>query len=252
MDQRKKSNSKHAQQQQQQQHSKNTKEVVTAYLPKKHFSTVKKKSTTNTKTNEVVIVKIIEDESTPQKPIFHSVRSPSPFFTNERTEETSTTNNGHTHNTISNKIIYNNDREKQRKIIWDDYPYTANEVGHIPVSKFNDSLHFLDDFRVHVVRDIRRKFKNKIAARNCRKRKIQHIDQLDSGVDSLESRSSRVQRENEALQADIAFLREKTKRIKDYIFQQLRDDNGKLYSKESFSLVFSRDDNKVFLVLVPL
>ena len=138
--------------------------------------------------------------------------------------------------------------EKYRKKIWDDYPYTSEELGIMPVSKFNDSLHLLDEYRIHLARDIRRKFKNKIAARNCRKRKIQHIDRLDTGVDSLESRLDREEHENKALKIDIEFLHNKMKRISECIFQQLRDTNGMRYSKRFYSLVFSRDDNEVFLV----
>ena len=137
---------------------------------------------------------------------------------------------------------------KYRKKIWDDYPYTSEELGIMSVSKFNDSLNLLDEYRIHLARDIRRKFKNKIAARNCRKRKIQHIDRLDTGVDSLESRLDREEHENKTLKIDIDFLHDKIKRISECIFQQLRDNNGMRYSKRFYSLVFSRDDNEVFLV----
>ena len=192
--------------------------------------------------NDFKVVRITEKDSTSNDTNILTTKQLSNMDPIVEDSLLSNNNTHREHNTNSYRV------EKQRKTVWDDYPYTSEELGIMPVSKFNDSLCLLDEYRIHLARDIRRKFKNKIAARKCRKRKIQHIDRLDTGVDSLESRLSRAQRDNTTLKTDIDILHDKTKRISEHIFQQLRDTKGKRYSKQYFSLVFSREDKEVFLV----
>ena len=142
------------------------------------------------------------------------------------------------------------DCPKKQDILWSDFPYTRDQIGRMPVSKFNDLILKLDEMRVHVARDIRRKFKNKIAARNCRKRKIQQIDHLDTGVESLESNLHRLQTENKDLKKDIAELTKRLSWLDQQIFEKLKErDGGQSFSEKTHSLLYAND--KVFLVSQP-
>uniref|UniRef100_A0A7M5UYP7 BZIP domain-containing protein n=1 Tax=Clytia hemisphaerica TaxID=252671 RepID=A0A7M5UYP7_9CNID len=148
--------------------------------------------------------------------------------------------------------VYENEHEKAKNqnILWRDFPYTRDQIGRMPVSKFNDLILQLDEMRVHVARDIRRKFKNKIAARNCRKRKIQQIDHLDTGLESLESNLHKLQTENKDLKKDIADLTNKLSWFDQQIFDKLKDrDAIPSFSEKTHSLWYAND--KVFLVSQP-
>ena len=65
------------------------------------------------------------------------------------------------------------------------------------MDEFNDMLskEDLSEEQLNICRDIRRRGKNKVAAQNCRKRKLEQIDELQRKVD--EARHRRLQLRNE-------------------------------------------------------
>ena len=66
-------------------------------------------------------------------------------------------------------------------------PIQVKEIIDLPMDEFNDLLskHELTEEQLTLCRDIRRRGKNKVAARNCRKRKMDTIDELQSQVDQV-------------------------------------------------------------------
>ena len=85
------------------------------------------------------------------------------------------------------------------KIMWTDFPYSPSELDEMPVEKFNEIIKQLDEVRQHIAKDERRKGKNKLAARNCRKRKMDVIESLDQGVNSLEQRRINLMEERQRI-----------------------------------------------------
>jgi len=63
-------------------------------------------------------------------------------------------------------------------------PLTMDEMIDTSVEQFNELLskHRLSDAQNQLVRDIRRRGKNKLAAQNCRKRKIEVIQTVEDEV----------------------------------------------------------------------
>merc|ERR1719402_1293740 len=61
-------------------------------------------------------------------------------------------------------------------------PFTVNDIIEKPMDQFNDLLARVDitEEQINVCRDIRRRGKNKIAAQNCRKRKMSQISSLET------------------------------------------------------------------------
>ena len=63
------------------------------------------------------------------------------------------------------------------------------------MDEFNDMLskEDLTEEQLNICRDIRRRGKNKVAAQNCRKRKLEQIDELQKKVDEAKQRQQEVQ-----------------------------------------------------------
>lgn len=66
-------------------------------------------------------------------------------------------------------------------------PISVCEIINMPIDEFNECLtkYELNEMQLTLIRDIRRRGKNKVAAQNCRKRKINQIVGLQSEVDKL-------------------------------------------------------------------
>ena len=65
------------------------------------------------------------------------------------------------------------------------------------MDEFNDLLskNELSEEQLNVCRDIRRRGKNKVAAQNCRQRKIEQIDELQLKLKKAEDRRDKVKHE---------------------------------------------------------
>ena len=140
-------------------------------------------------------------------------------------------------------------KQQKRKdgFVWPDFPYTSDELVDMTVETFNEIIERLSEIKKHVARDIRRKGKNKEAARNCRKRKMDVIDNLDIGVGTLEQQRIRLLEERQKLIEETQQIRKGTEWLNSYIFEHLRDANGSPYSSSEYSLQYTSDGN-VYLV----
>lgn len=67
------------------------------------------------------------------------------------------------------------------------------------MDEFNDLLskNELSEEQLNVCRDIRRRGKNKVAAQNCRQRKIEQIDELQLKLKKAVDRRDKVKQEHE-------------------------------------------------------
>jgi len=189
----------------------------------------------------------LDDFARPPTPSLSSVRR-QPSATN-----TNRPNNGRTfapsHTASSTNVSKQRNvkpkvkQQKQKSILWSDFPYTSNELVEMPVERFNEVIKQLDEVRQHVAKDERRKGKNKLAARNCRKRKMDIIDNLDQGVSGLEKQRQDLLMERQRILEETRDIQRKTEWLNNYIFQHMRDSNGLPYSQNDFSLQYTSDGN---------
>jgi len=70
-----------------------------------------------------------------------------------------------------------------------------------PMDEFNDMLskEDLSEEQLNICRDIRRRGKNKVAAQNCRKRKLEQIDELQKKVDEAKRRQNHLKSDHKRL-----------------------------------------------------
>jgi len=141
-------------------------------------------------------------------------------------------------------------QQKQKSfILWNDFQYTALDLVEMPVEKFNEVIKQLDEVRQHIAKDERRKGKNKLAARHCRKRKMDVIENLDSGVNILEQKRQELLKERQRILDETRQIKLKTEWLNDYIFKHIKDSNGLPYNENDYSLKYTADGN-VYVVPV--
>ncbi|KAL4656670.1 nuclear factor erythroid 2-related factor 2 [Arapaima gigas] len=128
-------------------------------------------------------------------------------------------------------------------------PFAVDLIINLPVDDFNEmmSKHQLTEAQLALVRDIRRRGKNKVAAQNCRKRKMESIAGLENELDSLREEKERLQREKAENSSSLRRAKQQLSSLYQEVFGMLRDEAGRPYSPSEYSLQQSSDGN-VFLV----
>ncbi|XP_036400572.1 nuclear factor erythroid 2-related factor 2a isoform X1 [Megalops cyprinoides] len=128
-------------------------------------------------------------------------------------------------------------------------PFTVDMIINLPVDDFNEmmSKQQLSEAQLALVRDIRRRGKNKVAAQNCRKRKMENIVGLEYELDSLKEERERLLREKTETGSSLREMKKQLSSLYLEVFSLLRDEEGKPYSPNEYSLQ-QTSDGTVFLV----
>ncbi|EDO64492.1 AGAP005300-PA [Anopheles gambiae str. PEST] len=129
-------------------------------------------------------------------------------------------------------------------------PIPVHDIINLPMDEFNERLskYDLSETQLSLIRDIRRRGKNKVAAQNCRKRKLDQIVTLADEVKDMKMRKERLMRDREMVLSEHKKIRDKFSMLYRHVFQNLRDADGNPYSQEHYSLQQSADGA---VVLVP-
>jgi len=91
------------------------------------------------------------------------------------------------------------DERKAREL---NLPFAVGDIIDLPIDAFNELLTHhatLTEAQLNLCRDIRRRGKNKVAAQNCRKRKIDLISQLEEEVTRARQQKRNLMAEREEL-----------------------------------------------------
>lgn len=128
-------------------------------------------------------------------------------------------------------------------------PLAVDLIINLPVDDFNElmSKHQLSEAQLALVRDIRRRGKNKVAAQNCRKRKMESIAGLECELDSLREEKGRLLQERSENDGNLRQAKQELSSLYKEVFGMLRDEEGKPYSPSEYSLQQTSDGN-VYLV----
>lgn len=128
-------------------------------------------------------------------------------------------------------------------------PFSLEKIVNLPVDDFNELLtqFTLSDTQLALVRDIRRRGKNKVAAQNCRKRKLENIVHLENELGHLRAQREHLSRERLEFQQNLALIKCRLSDLYTQVFSQLRDEEGHPYSIDEYSLQQTNDGN-IFLV----
>ncbi|NXX59337.1 NF2L2 factor, partial [Scopus umbretta] len=128
-------------------------------------------------------------------------------------------------------------------------PFPVEKIINLPVDDFNEmmSKEQFSEAQLTLIRDIRRRGKNKVAAQNCRKRKLENIVELEQDLSNLKDEKEKLLKEKGEHDKSLRQMKKQLTTLYLEVFSMLRDEDGKSYSPSEYSLQQTRDGN-VFLV----
>ncbi|XP_076005912.1 nuclear factor erythroid 2-related factor 3 [Genypterus blacodes] len=117
-------------------------------------------------------------------------------------------------------------------------PFSALQIVNMPVEEFLEVLdgHGFSADQVTLLRDIRRRGKNKLAAQNCRKRKLDAITGLQDEVARLQAQRDRMLREKHLTVKTMGAVGQQIDQLTRDVLARLRDSSGRPLSPERFTL----------------
>lgn len=100
-------------------------------------------------------------------------------------------------------------------------PITVDDIINLPMDEFNERLskYDLSEPQLSLIRDIRRRGKNKVAAQNCRKRKLDQILSLADEVKDMRDRKIRLLTEHEFVLNERRRMKDKYQQLYKHVFQ---------------------------------
>ncbi|XP_051160355.1 segmentation protein cap'n'collar isoform X2 [Leptopilina boulardi] len=124
-------------------------------------------------------------------------------------------------------------------------PIAVHDIINLPMDEFNERLskYDLSEAQLSLIRDIRRRGKNKVAAQNCRKRKLDQIISLADQVKEMRDRKTRLIKERDYMLVERQRVKEKFSQLYRHVFQSLRDQDGNPYNPHEFTLQQTADGN---------
>ncbi|XP_055852204.1 segmentation protein cap'n'collar [Episyrphus balteatus] len=128
-------------------------------------------------------------------------------------------------------------------------PIPVPDIINLPMDEFNEriSKYDLNENQLSLIRDIRRRGKNKVAAQNCRKRKLDTILFLEGEVQEVRRRKDKLLNERSLIVTEKKRIANKFAALHNFIFQFLRDAEGNPCSPSNFSLQ-QQSDGSMYLL----
>ena len=128
-------------------------------------------------------------------------------------------------------------------------PVPIDKIINLPVDAFNDLLkkYELNDAQLTLIRDIRRRGKNKVAAQNCRKRKINALVSVEVSIDTLKVEKEQLQLEREQIDKETSDMQARYEQLYNEVFQSMCDEHGDPVDPNEFTLQ-QMPDGSMFLV----
>ena len=100
-------------------------------------------------------------------------------------------------------------------------PIAVHDIINLPMDEFNERLskYDLSENQLSLIRDIRRRGKNKVAAQNCRKRKLDQIISLADQVKEMRDRKMRLIRDRDYMKFEKNRVKDKFSQLYDHVFR---------------------------------
>ncbi|KAJ6656183.1 hypothetical protein lerEdw1_004100 [Lerista edwardsae] len=137
----------------------------------------------------------------------------------------------------------------ERRALAMKIPFPVDKIINLPVDDFNElvSRFPLSEPQLALIRDIRRRGKNKVAAQNCRKRKLETLVHLERELAELSRERQRLLRDRGEFDRTLTLTKQKLGALYHQVFCMLRDEAGNTFSPEEYALQLTVDGG-VFLV----
>ncbi|XP_077429301.1 transcription factor NF-E2 45 kDa subunit [Vanacampus margaritifer] len=128
-------------------------------------------------------------------------------------------------------------------------PFPMEKIINLPVDDFNELLtqYTLTDAQLALIKDIRRRGKNKVAAQNCRKRKLDSINHLERELGQLQAQRDGLVQQRLEFQHSLTYIKCHLTELYAEVFSHLRDETGQPYSIDEYYLQ-QMADGETYLV----
>lgn len=138
---------------------------------------------------------------------------------------------------ISENKIWSRDEHRAQTL---KIPFSNEVIVNLPVEDFNSLLsnYQLSEEQLTLIKDIRRRGKNKIAAQNCRKRKQDVLLGLEDDVSSLRRHRSRLLREKRETLRHLQEIRHHMEMLYKQVFSRLTSEEGSPMDATEYMLHF--------------
>ncbi|XP_055677774.1 segmentation protein cap'n'collar isoform X3 [Lutzomyia longipalpis] len=145
------------------------------------------------------------------------------------------------------------DEKRAKALGIQQIPMPVCDIINLPMDEFNERLskHELSETQLSLIRDIRRRGKNKVAAQNCRKRKLDQILSLADEVKEVRNHKSRLIHDRDSALMEQKRVMDKFTALYRHVFQYMRDQDGNPYSSSQYSLQLSADGSVYLLPREP-
>lgn len=133
-------------------------------------------------------------------------------------EKASTSNGRRGYTGVSEDSNLTRDEKRARTM---NIPISVADIINLPMDEFNERLskYDLSETQLSLIRDIRRRGKNKVAAQNCRKRKLDQILSLEDEVKQVKQRKEELKKQHELLLLECNRISEKFCHLHQHIFK---------------------------------
>lgn len=100
-------------------------------------------------------------------------------------------------------------------------PISVDDIINLPMDEFNERLskYDLSETQLSLIRDIRRRGKNKVAAQNCRKRKLDQILTLADEVKEMRDKKIRLINDHDFAKTECRRMKDKYQQLYRHVFQ---------------------------------
>jgi len=104
-----------------------------------------------------------------------------------------------------------------------EIPFTLDQIVFTPVDDFNEMLSHvtLTSEQQLLIKDIRRRGKNKIAAQNCRKRKVETINHMETDVELLRKERDELLNQQHILTDQKLRMEEQYNKLQENVFDRI-------------------------------
>lgn len=126
----------------------------------------------------------------------------------------------------------------QKRALAMKIPFSIDCIINLPVEEFNELLgkYHLSEAQLTLIRDIRRRGKNKMAAQNCRRRKLDVLVGLERSVDGLRRHRTRLLKEKSEVMRSVREMKQRLNDLYQEVYGLLREEQGMLCSANDFLL----------------
>ncbi|XP_029583297.1 endoplasmic reticulum membrane sensor NFE2L1-like isoform X1 [Salmo trutta] len=131
----------------------------------------------------------------------------------------------------------------ERRALAMKIPFSNDLIVNLPVEEFNELLtkHCLSEAQLNLIRDIRRRGKNKMAAQNCRRRKLDVLFELEEGVEGLCRHKARLLKQKAENLRSVREMKQRLSGLYQEVFSRLRDEQGRPLPATDYTLQFGND-----------